>query len=468
MSEGVLLETASPAPALGPLPAPTEHLRPLSKERTRMVAEGGRAVLIWFTLFVLYASHHPLSTGALVGITLAAAIWLAALRSAALANRLVPVSAIAACLGATVGFAFVGALNRSPLGLDVSFGALVAFAVCVLCSAIVWDWFAERTLATRRRVLLVGSAELDALLTEELRTSRDAPYDVVGAIPGSQELAEVIAAQSPDIVVLTDETTYAAALDRVLDSRANVRVAGFASFFEYAFGRIPVDQINPAWFMSLLHPRQRIYARFTKRAFDLFAAGLGLVLAAPIMAVLALLTKMTRGPVLYRQTRVGEDGAHFTIYKFRTMRCDAEQDGPSFSCDDDARATRIGSMLRRTHLDELPQLWNVLKGEMSIVGPRPERPEFIEMLESAVPFWSRRLLVKPGITGWAQVRCDYASDCEAMERKLSYDLWYLRHRSLLVDVAICLRTVGLQLRALLPTRRGNASGSSSGDGAVLP
>lgn len=467
MSEGVLPNVASAAPTLEHLRAPAEHLRPLGGDRTRMVAGGGRAVLIWFTLFVLYASQRPMSTGALVGITLAAAIWLVALRSAALANRLLPVSAIASGLGTTVGFAFVGALNRSPLGLDVSFGALVAFAVGAFCSVIVWDWFSERTLAIKRRVLLVGTAELDALLAEELRTSRRAPFDVIGAVPGSQELAEVIALQRPDIVVLTDETTYGAALDRLLDARANVRVAGFASFFEYAFGRIPIDQITPAWFMSLLHPRQRIYARFTKRAFDVIAAGLGLVLAAPILAVLALLIKVTKGPVLYRQTRVGEDGAHFTIYKFRTMRCDAEHDGPSFAGEDDPRATRVGCILRRTHLDELPQLWNVLKGEMSIVGPRPERPEFIEMLESAVPFWSRRLLVKPGITGWAQVRCDCTSNCEAMERKLSYDLWYLRHRSLLVDLAICLRTVGLQLRALLPAQRGKASRASSEDGAVL-
>jgi lipopolysaccharide/colanic/teichoic acid biosynthesis glycosyltransferase len=158
------------------------------------------------------------------------------------------------------------------------------------------------------------------------------------------------------------------------------------------------------------------------------------------MAMVALVTKLTEGPVLYRQTRIGEDGRHFTIYKFCTMKCDAERDGVAFARENDPRATRIGCFLRRTHLDELPQLWNVLKGEMSIVGPRPERPEFIELIEEAVPFWSRRLLVKPGITGWAQVRCGYASDCEAMETKLSYDLWYLRHRSLLVDLALCVMT----------------------------
>jgi lipopolysaccharide/colanic/teichoic acid biosynthesis glycosyltransferase len=162
--------------------------------------------------------------------------------------------------------------------------------------------------------------------------------------------------------------------------------------------------------------------------------------------LLALLTKTTPGPVLFRQTRVGESGKQFTIYKFRTMKLDAEREGPTLPSEDDPRATGIGRVLRRTHLDELPQLWNVLKGDMSIVGPRPERPEFIASLEEAVPFWNRRLLVKPGITGWAQVRCEYGVDRETMAKKLSYDLWYLRHRSLLVDFAICAMTFREVLR----------------------
>ena len=128
------------------------------------------------------------------------------------------------------------------------------------------------------------------------------------------------------------------------------------------------------------------------------------------------------------------------------MRCDAECDGAAFSCKNDPRVTPVGRVLRRTHLDELPQLWNVLAGDMSVVGPRPERPEFIELIEEKVPFWNRRLLVKPGVTGWAQVRCGYANEVEDMETKLSYDLWYLRNGSMLVDLAVCAMTVtgGLQ------------------------
>jgi lipopolysaccharide/colanic/teichoic acid biosynthesis glycosyltransferase len=150
--------------------------------------------------------------------------------------------------------------------------------------------------------------------------------------------------------------------------------------------------------------------------------------------------RLTPGPIIYRQTRVGQSGKPFTMYKFRTMRADAEAGGALFAAERDPRTTRVGRFVRMTHLDELPQLWDVLKGDMSIVGPRPERPEFVPMLEGAVPYFTRRLLVKPGITGWAQLRSDYACDCDSAADKLSYDLWYLRNRNLLVDLAICAKT----------------------------
>jgi lipopolysaccharide/colanic/teichoic acid biosynthesis glycosyltransferase len=157
--------------------------------------------------------------------------------------------------------------------------------------------------------------------------------------------------------------------------------------------------------------------------------------------------------VIYRQTRLGESGRHFTIYKFRTMRDGAERPCEAvWAQDQDPRATGVGRVLRATHLDELPQLWNVLRGDMSIVGPRPERPEFIELLEAGVPFWSRRLLVRPGLTGWAQVNCGYAADSASAAEKLAYDFWYLRHSSLAVDLAVCVRTLALVLAVLEPRR----------------
>ena len=429
------------APTLEPLSDVPEELRRLGIDHARLVANFGRAAIIWFTIFVLYGSQRPLSHGALLSITIASAVWLAAFRSILLEQPAVPIRMAATGVGTAIGLGVIGALDQTAVGLHASLDSLVVFALGVMGSVLAWDWVVDRTLEARKRVLLVGTAHVDGLLEEELRASPHARFDVVGAIPGAEEITEIVNAQRPDIVVLTDELAYGDAIERLLDARANVRVAGFASFFEYAFGRVPIDQINPAWFMSLLHPRQRIYTKFTKRTFDVVVALIGLILTAPLLALLAIVVKLADGPVLYRQTRMGEDGRPFTIYKLRTMRCDAEQNGATFSSKDDPRTTRIGCFLRRTHLDELPQLWNVLKGEMSIVGPRPERPEFIELIEETVPFWNRRLLVKPGITGWAQVRCGYVSDCEEMETKLSYDLWYLRNRSLLVDLAVCMLTL---------------------------
>ena len=201
--------------------------------------------------------------------------------------------------------------------------------------------------------------------------------------------------------------------------------------------------------MGVLHLRQHVYARWSKRAFDIVVASCGLLLLAPLLPVLALLVWRTNGPIVYRQTRLGEGGRPFTVYKFRTMISEAEAAGrPQWATEFDQRVTAVGRFLRRSHLDEVLQLWNVLKGDMSMVGPRPERPEFVAMLEASMPYWNRRLLIKPGITGWAQIRCGYAADREACEAKLSYDLWYIRHRNLAVDIAVCLRTAALMVSAL--------------------
>jgi exopolysaccharide biosynthesis polyprenyl glycosylphosphotransferase len=184
---------------------------------------------------------------------------------------------------------------------------------------------------------------------------------------------------------------------------------------------------------------RRPYSQFAKRTFDVTVSLVLGLLVCPVLPVLALLVRRS-GPVIFRQVRLGEGGRPFTIYKFRTMRVDAEANGAVWASEHDPRITPVGRFLRKMRLDELPQLWNVLRGEMSIVGPRPERPEFVAQLEAEVPFWGRRHLVKPGVTGWAQVRRGYTADAAGTGDKLSYDLWYLRHRSLVVDLAICVKT----------------------------
>jgi exopolysaccharide biosynthesis polyprenyl glycosylphosphotransferase len=335
-------------------------------------------------------------------------------------------------------------------GLGMSTSTILALTLSVFMLTTVWESVAQRVVG-KRRVLVVGTSSSAGAVADAIEVDGNAPFTVVGAVddasddPGRlgsvAELSRIIDEQRPELIVLTDGESSAKALDRLLDAPASgLKLVGQAHFFDHAFGRIPLADLKPSWFMSIFHLWQRPYTRFAKRTFDVVCAAGILLFAAPLMLVAAAFVRLTPGPVIYRQTRVGEQGRHFTMLKIRTMRADAEAPGPAFAQREDPRVTRVGRVLRRTHIDELPQLWNVLRGDMSIVGPRPERPEFIPKLEEAVPFFTRRLLVKPGITGWAQLRHDYASDAEGAAEKLSYDLWYLRHRNLVVDLAICVKT----------------------------
>jgi len=229
--------------------------------------------------------------------------------------------------------------------------------------------------------------------------------------------------------------------------QAGCRVTSEAIFYEKATGQILVDEITPSWF---LFADLRVHCdehATLKRLTDLVLAGFGLCLTAPIWPLIALVVKLCDGgPVFYYQDRVGENGRVFRLYKFRTMRPDAEN-GKSIWCSpNDPRVTRVGRLLRRTRLDELPQLYNVLVGQMSLVGPRPERPDIVEELCRKIPYYAERHLVKPGITGWAQISYRYGSSVEDAKRKLQYDLYYLKHTSFELDMIILFRTAGTFLR----------------------
>jgi lipopolysaccharide/colanic/teichoic acid biosynthesis glycosyltransferase len=219
-----------------------------------------------------------------------------------------------------------------------------------------------------------------------------------------------------------------------------VRLWEVSGFYEETFGHVPVAEINAAWFQYIMHPHYRESGGAAKRALDVtVAVTLGLVVA-PLVGLLALLVRRDGGPALFRQERIGESGRPFTLVKLRTMVVGAGELAQWASADD-PRTTRLGRVLRKTHLDELPQLWNVLRGEMSLVGPRPEQPAFVERLEDAIPFYSRRHLVKPGVTGWAQVRCGYAGSDFGSAWKLCHDLYYLKHRSFWLDCSILIDTL---------------------------
>jgi exopolysaccharide biosynthesis polyprenyl glycosylphosphotransferase len=415
----------------------------------RLVIEAGRAVLVWVPCYTIVGPRFSTGLG-VAAASLLAAVWLISLRSAFETVHFALGVPIRCAVGTAMGFIGVSAVALWVPGLGMSVWTILALAASVFTLTTIWDGVAQRV-AAKRRVLVVGTSSCAADIAAAVEFEGRTPFAVVGVVDDEPddtsrlgsvaELSRVIDEQRPDLVVLTDVESSAKALDRLLAAPTDgFKVVGLAHFFEHAFGRVPLHDLPPTWFMSVLHLRRPTYTRFTKRTFDVVCASMGIVLTAPLWPVLALLVRLTPGPVIYRQTRVGEGGRPFRILKFRTMRADAEPNWAAYADLNDPRVTGVGRILRMTHLDELPQLWNVLRGDMSIVGPRPERPEFIPMLEEAVPFFSRRLLVKPGVTGWAQLRSDYSSDAEGAEDKLSYDLWYLRHRNLLVDLAICAKT----------------------------
>jgi exopolysaccharide biosynthesis polyprenyl glycosylphosphotransferase len=261
------------------------------------------------------------------------------------------------------------------------------------------------------------------------------------------DLETVLAAEAIDTVVVAVRRNRLQLFSRLSAYKGgDITVQELPAFSEHVFGRVPVDVINAAWFMHMIHPFYRPYSRIAKRLADLAASiVLGLVALPMVPFVIAAVRLTSPGAALYSQIRVGEQGREFRIYKFRTMRIDAEANGAQWASHNDPRITRLGAMMRSTRLDEIPQLWNVLRGHMSFVGPRPERPQFVEELEAVVPYYQRRHMVKPGLTGWAQVRLSYTDSVDGAANKLGYELYYLKHQSLFLDFVIFVETIRVVL-----------------------
>ncbi len=230
-----------------------------------------------------------------------------------------------------------------------------------------------------------------------------------------------------------------------------MRVFSYSAFYERYWSRIPVMQLSKTWFLQA-SGFERIYdqvgLRF-QRVLDVLISSVGIVLLSPLLLLLVLLVRLTSpGAAIYKQQRVGLNGRLFTLYKFRSMVVDAERDGPVWSQKNDPRVTSFGKFLRATRLDELPQLLNIFKGQMSLIGPRPERPEFVASLRERIPHYDLRHLVAPGLTGWAQVMYSYTSSVDEAARKLEYDLYYIKNHSIQLDFAILIKTASLVLRRM--------------------
>ncbi|MCP5437244.1 MAG: TIGR03013 family PEP-CTERM/XrtA system glycosyltransferase [Chromatiaceae bacterium] len=253
-----------------------------------------------------------------------------------------------------------------------------------------------------------------------------------------------------EIVVAPDDRRLRLPVDQILDCKmSGTMVLDLLSFFEKETSRIKLDVLHPSWIFFSDGFRLSGVAQYSKRALDLAAGLLIFLVAWPFMLLVAaaiMLESGGKGPVLFHQVRVGLNGRQFRVHKFRSMRTDAEADGVArWAAKNDSRITRVGAIIRKTRLDELPQVFNVLRGEMSLVGPRPERPEFVEQLEKEIPFYAERHRVKPGLTGWAQLSYPYGATTDDARNKLEFDLYYVKNASAFLDLIILLETVEVVL-----------------------
>jgi sugar transferase (PEP-CTERM system associated) len=345
----------------------------------------------------------------------------------------------------------VFALATAPISLVVT-GWRIAF-----------EWLSLRGAPTER-ILILGTSLAAVNLARELSERRsELGLDVVGfvdtdpqavgrSVIGStvlgvtREIPEIVRMHRVDrVVVNLADARGKLNMDELVVMKLNqgVRFDHLASVYEEYTGKIAVENLRPSWVIFSEGFRKTRMLTASKRASDIVLALLGLLLAAPVMAVVAVVVRYTSpGPVIYRQVRVGKDGRLITIFKFRSMHVDAEAGtGAVWAVTKDPRVTPVGRFLRRSRLDETPQLLNVLRGDMSFVGPRPERPEFVAELTRQIPFYGQRHVVRPGVTGWAQVRHRYGASVEDSQEKLQYDLFYIKHLSMLFDVFILAETV---------------------------
>jgi sugar transferase (PEP-CTERM system associated) len=359
----------------------------------------------------------------------------------------------------------LAALYTIVPSLIVARGVLAPTATLAAAAVIAWrlvfTWVTRRV-GPRERLLLVGHSPAGLALARELHEREDAGVQVVGfvdpdgatnhvagALPylGTiEDIPALVRARSVDRVVLSlVDARGKLPMDKLLEMKLDgVRFDHFASVYEEYTGKIAVENLRPSWLIFSSGFRKTRWLPAAKRAIDIAGGAVGLLLTGPIVLILAAAVKLTSsGPAFYCQQRVGRAGHLFAVRKLRSMCADAERDtGPVWAkAGGDARITPLGRFMRRTRLDELPQFWNILAGHMSLVGPRPERPEFVQQLTRQIPFYGQRQVIKPGLTGWAQVRYTYGASVEDAIEKLQYDLFYIKHMSVGLDIFIMFETI---------------------------
>ena len=380
----------------------------------------------------------------------------------------VVIALLAPVLGAAAALGLMAMLGRAE-----GVGELVPAVIGSWLVVALGGWVKARVEdSAKAKVAVIGSPQFAADLRDEMRFAGVRAYEVIGwlgpegpfrrddevAWLGSlEQLRGAVLVNHVDLIVCAADresgpgaapggSPWDRAAQACLD--LPVRMIGANQFYEDLLGHIPIGTIDQAWHRYVLHPNFQSMEPFSKRVTDVVLASLIGILTLPLLVAGAIAVKLQdRGPVLYRQRRLGEHGRQFEILKLRSMRTDAEADGiVRWSEAADDRVTPVGRILRRTHVDELPQLWNVIRGDMTLVGPRPERPEMVAELERQYSHYTRRHLLRPGIAGWAQLRCGYAGSDLGTAWKLCHDLYYIKHRSVLADLLIIFETAFVTFR----------------------
>ena len=374
---------------------------------------------------------------------------------------------VAPALGLAAALAVMALVGRPEAAAEF----VPALAGCWLVLGL-GAWTKSRVQRSARvRVAVIGSPRFAADLREELRFAGVYAYEVIGwlgpegphpAGDGPEWLGSLDQLRGSVLVNHIDLLVCAADKESVPGAGPGsspweraaqacldlpVRMIGANNFYEDLLGHVPIGTIEQAWYRYVLHPNFQTAQRLSKRTFDVVLASLIGIVALPFVLLGAIAVKLQDGgAILYRQRRLGEDGEQFDMLKLRSMAPDAEANGARWSEAGDDRVTPIGRILRRTHIDEVPQVWNVLRGEMTLIGPRPERPEMVAALERQYPHYTRRHLVRPGIAGWAQLRCGYAGSDLGTAWKLCHDLYYIKRRSVLTDLLILFETTFVTFR----------------------
>jgi sugar transferase (PEP-CTERM system associated) len=312
------------------------------------------------------------------------------------------------------------------------------------------------------RILIVGSGDMAIDVARETLDRPDAGFRIVGfvdddpallgkslinprVVGSTSQLPGLVRSENIDrIVVAIGDRRGQFPTEQLLrlSLSGNVSIEECASFYERLTGRVSLDMVRPSWLIFSGRGRQAPLNLAARSIMHRVIALIGAILSLPVAMVTALLIKMdSRGPVLYKQERVGKNGRPFTLMKFRSMRTDAEKEGPVWASTMDNRTTRVGRIIRKIRVDEIPQFWNILRGDMNFVGPRPERPHFVAQLAQEIPFYEQRHLIAPGLTGWAQIKYPYAASIEDARQKLEYDLFYIKNQGLTLDAAILFETI---------------------------